>query len=79
MRIEYKANRMQRNVRESVGKALVANGIAREVEQPKTAAYQTRDMRAESEVDILRAECKRRGIKFHHRAGVAKLRALLKD
>ncbi len=29
------------------------------------------------EVDALRAELDRRGIKYHHRAGVAKLRELL--
>lgn len=53
--------------------------------------YQTRDMQAEPvrsasaeatkeiEADNLRAELDNRGIKYHHRAGVAKLRELLAD
>lgn len=50
--------------------------------------YQTRDMQAEparpepakpatDEAAQLRAELDKRGIKYHHRAGVAKLRELL--
>lgn len=73
MRIEYRANGQQREVRDSVGEALIARRLARPV-------YQTRDMRAAGPVDelsALKAEADRRGIKYHHRAGVAKLRELL--
>jgi len=73
MRIEYRANGQQREVRDSVGEALIARRLARPV-------YQTRDMRAAEPVDelsALRAEADKRGIKYHHRAGVAKLRELL--
>lgn len=35
MRIEYKANRSQRTVRDSVGNALVSRGIARRVDEPR--------------------------------------------
>lgn len=73
MRIEYRANGMQRDVRDSVGDALVARRLARPI-------YQTRDMRAAEPIDelsALKAEADRRGIKYHHRAGVAKLRELL--
>jgi hypothetical protein len=76
MRIEYKANGMQREVRDSIGRVLVKRGLAREV---KAAPYLDRQMKPESEVDRLRAECDSRGIKYHHRAGVPKLRELLKD
>jgi hypothetical protein len=73
MRIEYRANGQQREVRDSVGDELIARRIAR-------PAYQTRDLRAVETVDelsALKAEADRRGIKYHHRAGVAKLRELL--
>ena len=80
MRIEYKANKMQRTVRPDVGKALVDRGLAREVKSdPAPGRYMDREMKPESELDLLRAECDRRGIKYHHRAGEAKLRELLKD
>ena len=84
MRIEYRANGMQREVRDSVGRALVKSGLAREVKpevkaEPAPGRYLDREMKTESEVDRLRAECERRGIKYHHRAGEAKLRELLKD
>lgn len=47
MRIEYRANGMQREVRDSVGEALIARKIARPV-------YQTRELVADEpeEVDI---------------------------
>lgn len=80
MRIEYKANRMQRTVRPSVGKSLVNRGLAREVKsEPAPGRYLDREMKPESDIDRLRAECDRRGIKYHHRAGEARLRELLKD
>ena len=80
MRIEYKANGMQREVRDSVGRVLVKRGLAREVKaEPAPGRYLDREMKPESEADRLRAECDRRGIKYHHRAGEARLRELLKD
>lgn len=80
MRIEYKANRMQRTVRPNVGKSLVNRGLAREVKsEPAPGRYLDREMKPESDIDRLRAECDRRGIKYHHRAGEARLRELLKD
>lgn len=80
MRIEYKANKMQRTVRPDVGKSLVDRGLAREVKaEPAPGRYLDREMKPESEVDRLRAECDRRGIKYHHRAGVPKLRELLES
>lgn len=59
-----------------LAKVLVARGLGREM------TYQTREIRAEApkapdEADGLRAELDKRGIKYHHRAGVAKLRELL--
>ena len=80
MRIEYKANRMRRTVSPNVGKSLVNRGLAREVKSdPAPGRYLDREMKPESDIDRLRAECDRRGIKYHHRAGVRKLRELLKD
>ena len=59
-----------------VAKVLLGRGLARE-----TMGYQTRELRAAEpvldEADRLRAELDKRGIKYHHRAGVAKLRELL--
>ena len=73
MRIQYVTNGSQREVSDAIGHALV---------QRKIATYATREMRPEtapvSEIDRLRAECDQRGIKYHHRAGVARLRELLK-
>jgi hypothetical protein len=59
-----------------LAKVLVARGLGKEM------TYQTREIRAEApkapdEADALRAELDKRGIKYHHRAGVAKLRELL--
>ena len=80
MRIEYKANKMQRTVRPDVGKALVDLGLAREVKpEPAPGRYLDREMKPESELDLLRSECDRRSIKYHHRAGVKKLRELLES
>lgn len=73
MRIEYVANGSQREVRDNIGETLISRRIARPV-------YQTRDMRADQPVDelaALKAEADKRGITYHHRAGAAKLRALL--
>ena len=57
--------------------ALEKMGLCRRIEERPT--YQTRDMRAVSEIDALRAEADKRGLKYHPRIGVAKLRALLAD
>lgn len=71
---------MQRTVRPDVGKALVDRGLAREVKsEPAPGRYLDREMKPESDIDRLRAECDRRGIKYHHRAGVPKLRDLLES
>jgi len=83
MRIEYRANGMQRTVPDAIGQSLIDRNLARSVEgeapdDPAPGRYRTRELRPESEVDLLRAECDRRGIKYHHRAGVPKLRELLK-
>lgn len=64
---------------EPVAKVLIKRGLGKVPEQvEKVATYQTRDMRAdESELDALKAEADRRGIHYHHRAGVVRLRELL--
>lgn len=84
MRIEYKANKSQREVPDGIGQSLIDRNLARSVEgeaqaDPAPGRYRTRELRPESEVDLLRAECDRRGIKYHHRAGVPKLRELLES
>lgn len=72
-------NGKRRKFHANVAKVLVARGLGTEV----SMGYQTREMRAEpakaepDEADALRAELDKRGIKYHHRAGVAKLRELL--
>ena len=74
-------NGKRRKFHANVAKVLVARGLARE-----PGGYQTRELRAEApapaptvddELEALKAEADRRGIKYHHRAGVAKLRELL--
>lgn len=74
-------NGKRRKFHANVAKVLVARGLARE-----PGGYQTRELRAEvpatvpvvdDELEALKAEADRRGIKYHHRAGVAKLRELL--
>lgn len=50
MLIEYVATKSKRNVPDHIGETLVARSIARRVEQ--TAAIQTREIRAEEEVEI---------------------------
>jgi hypothetical protein len=76
MKVELELkNGTRKAFNQKVAKVLVARGLARE-----TMGYQTREMRAEpvlDEADRLRAELDKRGIKYHHRAGVAKLRELL--
>lgn len=76
-------NGKRRKFHANVAKVLVARGLARE-----PGGYQTRELRAEvsapapvpvvdDELEALKAEADKRGIKYHHRAGVAKLRELL--
>lgn len=75
MKIELELkNGRRRSFHPQAAKVLVARGLAKE---PQT--YRTRELRAESpdEADVLRSELDKRDIKYHHRAGVAKLRALL--
>ena len=76
MKVELELkNGSRKAFNQKIAKVLVARGLAREA-----MGYQTRELRAESvldEADRLRAELDKRGIKYHHRAGVAKLRELL--
>lgn len=64
------------------GKTRTFHPQVAKVLERKGLGYQTREMRAEKkpaldDVEALKAEADRRGIKYHHRAGVAKLRELL--
>lgn len=82
MKVELELkNGKRKQFPERVAKVLLARGLARE-----PMGYQTRELRAEppkvapvvdDELEALKAEADRRGIKYHHRAGVAKLRELL--
>lgn len=81
MKVELELkNGKRREFHANVAKVLVSRGLGREV-----MGYQTREMRAapeakpseDDEVSALRAELDKRGVKYHHRAGVAKLRELL--
>ena len=75
-------NGKRRKFHANVAKVLVARGMGKEV-----MGYQTRELRAEparspepvqdSELEALKAEADKRGVKYHHRAGVARLRELL--
>lgn len=49
MRIQYRANGMQREVRDSVGEALVSRNIA-------TRVYRTRNLAAKAEPETVEAE-----------------------
>jgi len=53
MRVEYKANRMQRDVRESAGEALIKRGLAKRV-------YQAKDEDLEEEISALTGKPKRK-------------------
>jgi len=53
MRIEYTANKMQREVRDSAGEALINLGLAKRV-------YQTRDDGPEEEISARTGKPKRR-------------------
>lgn len=79
MKVELKLkNGKVKQFPEPVAKVLVARGLG---------AYQTRELRAapasvpapakDNELEALKAEADKRGIKYHHRAGVARLRELL--
>lgn len=67
------------------GKTRAFHPMVAKVLERRGLGYQTREMRPEpvqvkredDEIDSLKAEADRRGIKYHHRAGVAKLRELL--
>jgi hypothetical protein len=77
MKVELELkNGKNRKFHPEVAKVLVARGLGKEL------GYQTRELRAEApkapdELAALKAEADKRGIKYHHRAGVAKLRELL--
>ena len=49
MRIQYRANGMQREVRDSVGEVLIARNLA-------TRVYQTRNLAAKAEPETVEAE-----------------------
>lgn len=79
MKVEVELrNGAVKSLPEKLAKVWIARGLAR-----KPMGYQTRELRAApqaapvDEADALRAELDRRGIKYHHRAGPAKLRELL--
>jgi hypothetical protein len=85
VKVELIANGRQATLSEAVARLLVKMGKARVVDEAPVMGdltYQTRRMSASdapppSEVDALRAEADRRGLKYHPRAGVAKLREVL--
>lgn len=86
VKVEMVATGKQATLSEAVARLLVKKGKARIVEDGAPAkaelTYQTRRMSASdapeaNEVDTLRAEADRRGLKYHPRAGAAKLRELL--
>ncbi len=80
MKVELELkNGKRKSFSAQVAKVLVARGLGSEVQ-----GYQTRELRAApsrpteaDELEALRAELDKRGIKYHHRAGAAKLRELL--
>ena len=79
MKVELELkNGKRRSFPAPLAKVLVARGVGRE-----PMGYQTRELRAApqaqpvDETGALRAELDKRGIKYHHRAGAAKLRELL--
>lgn len=78
MKVELELkNGKKRKFHAQVAKVLVARGMGKEA-----MGYQTRELRAEApkpvdELEALKAEADKRGIAYHHRAGVAKLRELL--
>lgn len=80
-------NGKRRKFAAPLAKVLISRGMGQEI---PAQVYQTRDMRAatpettsqvavddEKEVSALKAQADKRGIKYHHRAGAAKLRELL--
>lgn len=81
MLVEVIKGGAKRDIHPKVAAILIKQGHVREVGQ----TYQTRDMRAAVLTDplaglaleALRDLAAKRGIKFHHRAGEAKLRELL--
>ena len=64
------------------GKTRAFHPMVAKVLEARGMGYQTREVRAvvvqeSDELAKLKSEADRRGIKYHHRAGVAKLRELL--
>lgn len=68
---------------DKAAKVFVRVGKLRQVERSMT--YQTRELRADpaprrdDNLEAMKAEADRRGIKYHHLAGAAKLRELLES
>lgn len=76
--VELRGGRREK-VDPAVADFLEANKAGRRVVGAAAQVYQTRALQAKepSEIDGLRAALDARGIKYHGRAGVTKLRALL--
>ena len=76
--VELRGGRREK-VEPVIADFLEAHKAGRRIVEHPAPTYQTRAMRAEapSEIDTLRAALDARGIKYHGRAGAAKLRALL--
>ena len=76
--VELRGGRREK-VESAIADFLEANKAGRRIVEAAAPVYQTRAMQAQtpSEIDTLRAALDARGIKYHHRAGVDKLRELL--
>lgn len=76
--VELRGGRREK-VEPAIADFLEAHGAGKRIVEQAAPVYQTRALQAEtpSEIDTLRAALDARGIKYHGRAGVAKLRALL--
>ena len=78
--VELRGGRREK-VEPAIADFLEANKAGRRVIEAVAPTYQTRALQAKepSEIAALRAALDARGIKYHHRAGVDKLRELLSE
>lgn len=76
--VELRGGRREK-VEPAIADFLEANNAGRRIVEHPAPTYQTRALQAEtaSEIDTLRAALDARGIRYHGRMGVVKLRALL--
>lgn len=76
--VELRGGRREK-VDPAIADFLEANKAGKRIVEAAAPVYQTRAMQAQtpSEIDTLRAALDARGVKYHHRAGVDKLRELL--